>query len=232
MNINFHRTLFRQITKHLGGVDAIPAECADFIKSINDVYVHFDEDRVLMERSLELSSKELSEYASLLKSTLESTTNAILVVSRESKATIFNQRFATMWGIPEKILNTRDDNKMLEFVLPQLKDPNTFLNKVRKLNSQLDTESYDILEFKNGRVFERYSKPQLIDDKSVGRVWSFRDITDQKHAEETVKEKIVEIEKINKFMVDRELKMVDLKTEITLLKDQVTELKEKTSKFF
>jgi len=129
------------------------------------------------------------KYAlSLLNATLESTADGILVVDREGKIVSFNQKFVHMWHIPESIIASRDDNRALEFVLDQLKDPESFLVKVRKLYNQPTAESFDLLEFKDGRVFERYSQPQWVGEQSVGRVWSFRDVTERKRTEEALRE--------------------------------------------
>ncbi len=91
-----------------------------------------------------------------------------------------------MWHIPSYIVDSRDDSAALSFVLDQLQDPDGFIKKVQELYAQPDAESYDLLQFKDGRIFERYSRPQRIEEKCVGRVWSFRDITAQKRAEEQI----------------------------------------------
>jgi len=131
--------------------------------------------------------EEIKQTLSLLNATLESTADGILVADGKGKIESFNRRFVQMWRIPESIIALKDDDQALAFVLDQLKDPEDFLSKVKELYSQPTAESFDLLEFKDGRFFERYSLPQWIGDQCVGRVWSFRDVTEHKKAEEALR---------------------------------------------
>ena len=132
------------------------------------------------------AEEELKYSFSLLEGTLESTVDGILVVDQNGKILRFNKKFLDLWRIPESIIQTRNDDAALNCVLSQLKYPDQFLNKVKELYKDATAESIDLLEFKDGRVFERYSRPQFIGTEVVGRVWSFRDITDKKMAEESL----------------------------------------------
>ncbi len=123
------------------------------------------------------AGEDLQSSLSLLNASLESTADGILIVDGKGNIIKWNQKFARMWRLPEKILATLDDNLTLNHILDQLTDPENFLATVRELYSNPDISSFDKLEFKDGRIFERYSQPQKIENIVVGRVWSFRDVT-------------------------------------------------------
>jgi PAS domain S-box-containing protein len=129
------------------------------------------------------AADELDSSVSLLKATLESTEDGLLVVDYTGKIVQFNQKFIEMWRIPHEIIERGEDTAALEYVKNQLVNPESFMDIVEHLYNESDSTNSDILEFADGRIFERYSQPQKINGKSVGRVWSFRDITRRKKAE-------------------------------------------------
>lgn len=217
-DIQFHRTLVRQVLKLFGSLDAVPKEMLPLLQSVSDTYKHFDEDRALMERSLELSSRELSEYISQLKATLEANSDGVLVVDGKGKIFSHNEGFVNMWHIPQELMQSNDDNEALAFVLDQLVHPDLFMAKVKELYNQPDAVSKDVLEFKDGRIFERNSVPLRVGDKIIGRVWSFHDATESRKATLALQEKIDELAKMNQLMTGREIRMSELKEEIERLK--------------
>src|SRR5205085_10866768 len=99
----------------------------------------------------------------------------------------FNQTFVEMWRLPEDVVRSGDDARAIAYVTQQLIDPAAFLSKIEELYRDRDATSFDVLDFKDSRVFERYSQPQRIAGETVGRVWSFRDISERVRAERALR---------------------------------------------
>src|SRR6185312_16089210 len=126
---------------------------------------------------------ELRTALSLLRATLDSTADGLVVVDANGRITGVNRRLTDMWMLPESFWFNPKDEPALAQMLDQLSHPDIFMAKVDELARHPDMETSDVLTFKDGRVFERFSKPQLVDGEVVGRVWSFHDVTEQARLE-------------------------------------------------
>ncbi len=121
--------------------------------------------------------ESLRESEKLFRATIESTGDGIFVVNEDGEVTHKNARFAELWRIPEEILATNSDDRLLAFLHEHLEDAPSFLAKAGDL-AQTTKNSHDILTTKDGKIFERYTNPLTRDGKYAGRVWNFRDVTD------------------------------------------------------
>ncbi|MDY6988773.1 MAG: PAS domain S-box protein [Thermodesulfobacteriota bacterium] len=132
------------------------------------------------------AEEALQESGELLRATLDSTADGILAVNEAGQITHANRRFAEMWRIPKELIERRDDSKLLAYALGQLEEPETFLSRVKELYGTTK-EDFGTLVFKDGRVLERFTSPLIRDERIAGRVWSFRDVTERRKAEDEKK---------------------------------------------
>jgi|GEM_PF-409425 len=147
------------------------------------------------------AEKALRESEELLRATFNATADGILVVDGRGKISQMNQRFIEMWRIPHELQGSREDEKLLAYVLDQLEDPDGFLAKVRDLY-QSSREDLDEIRFKDGRVFERYSCPVIMEGKETGRIWDFRDITVRTHALDDLRSSEARYRRLHNSMMD------------------------------
>jgi diguanylate cyclase (GGDEF)-like protein/PAS domain S-box-containing protein len=129
------------------------------------------------------TEERLAKSLAIFSATLESTADGILVTDVLGRAVVTNQRFVDLWNLSGAALADREDNDVLTLLAYQLRDPVSFANKHKDLTRHIDVDHGAVLELRDGRLFEWNSRPQHVDGNVVGRVSSFRDISERKRAE-------------------------------------------------
>lgn len=141
----------------------------------------------LHDRSEQLrTERALEGMADDLRATLESTQDGILVTDLAGRIRNFNQRFAVLWQIPEKLLNQRDDDAVLEWMRRSVTDPSAYMRRLATMDDATMLQASDELRLHSGKVFERVTMPQCSHGRPIGRVFAFRDITDRLAAERRI----------------------------------------------
>ncbi len=192
-----HKLLARQLRKQFGSTDAVPESLRPLLAAVEAAYVQADEDRAMLERSMENVSIELadrfqrlrdaldekdgvSQALSVLTATLESTADGIVVVDMDGRIVRTNSRFAALLQLPAAVLSARDETAILGFLSQLVTDPVALVAEVADAAQNAEQPTSDVVRFLDGRVFERYSLPQRIGERTIGRVWTWRDVTEQR----------------------------------------------------
>ena len=152
------------------------------------------------------ASDELQRKTALLEAQLNTSIDGILVIDENQKRLVINQRVIDLWNIPQHILDDVDDTALMNYVASLVKYPEQFMKKVMHLYEHPYETSRDEIEFKSGMVLDRYSAPVI--DKvghHYGRIWTFRDITERKRAEEELNESQRRLADIIEFLPDATL---------------------------
>ena len=131
--------------------------------------------------------RRMQSQTEIIRTTLESTGDGILVVDAHGQTVLWNQRFAEMWHMPETALREGGSQKRLDRVVDQLRNPEDFMKTLHRLSRNPRDQSDDVIEFKDGRVFERHSEPRRVGGRTEGRVFGFRDVTDRMRTESALR---------------------------------------------
>lgn len=106
--MKLHPSLARQLAKLKLTADAPPSEeqWRDFVERVNQTYEGAEQDRIMAERSLEISSQEmqqrwqqLQKSEALINSILNSALDAIITVDREGRVVSFNPSAERIFGM-------------------------------------------------------------------------------------------------------------------------------------
>lgn len=152
-------------------------------RAILEARERIEEELRAAKEELERKSDELNRSLAAMSATLESTTDGILVTDRDRHVTTYNRRFADLWGIEpdRKFFHHRD---LVMHLAPKLKDPEQHLQRIEEIAEASVEESFDELFLSDGRILERLSRSQMIQNEVNGRVWSYRDVTQVRKVDE------------------------------------------------
>jgi PAS domain S-box-containing protein len=193
-------------------------------KSILIARQRAEEELIAARDALETRSEELAKSVATLRATLEATTDAVLVTSEAGQVIDSNRRFGEIWGIRPEMLQAATHLSLLEnFIARQFADPAAFLARVKEIYAQAPEETYDLLVLADGRTFERYTRILAVHGRKSGRVWSLRDITERRHAEEALHDETRILELLNKTGTTLTEKL-DLQALVQAVTDSATQL--------
>ena len=152
-----------------------------------------DLERMVIGRTHELQAEviehtraeeELQRKTAFLEAQVNCSIDGILVVDKQGKKTLQNQRMTDLFKIPQAIADDSDDAQQVRWVADVVKDPKQFVEKVRHLYAHPDEVSRDEIDLKDGTILDRYSSPVVgKDGEYYGRIWTFRDITERRQFE-------------------------------------------------
>ena len=172
-------TLYRYIAK--------PWQETDLILTVKEALRRHEQEQQLAQQNelLIAANAGLEQSLSLLVATLEATADGILVLDERSNVVRYNQKFLDLWGISQTISSTEQKNEILSLACTRLTQPDAYC--FQQLTVSKRETNYELLELKNGKIIECYAQVQHLQDKNLGLVWSFRDVTERQKAEQLVK---------------------------------------------
>ncbi|GAB6041625.1 response regulator [Endothiovibrio diazotrophicus] len=162
-------------------------ELGELYRGYNRMATTLEESREAMERRVAESTnmlsttiEQLDDSNTVLRATLESSAEGVLVVNVDGRVVNFNQRFLEMWGVGSSDAARNDAATLLSYLAGRLIDHQAFLALTERLAEEPDAKITEVLEFRDGRLLELFTIPYALGGLFSGRVWSFRDITEQR----------------------------------------------------
>jgi len=146
--------------------------------------------------ALEARTTELSHSLSMMQATLESTADGILVTGAQHRVVTFNENFLKIWGLERDAVEGAAHEDLVRLVGRRFLHHDRLATRIAEIYADPSVEALDLLELDDGRVLERFSRPQTLASTIIGRVWSYRDVSARKRAEESVREEARALERL------------------------------------
>jgi PAS domain S-box-containing protein len=158
------------------------------VEFVSNVYQAGDK-RVIQCNIRDVTQRKTAEHrlrqkTAFFEAQVHSALDAIIIVDSEGKLVLQNQQILALWNPPPEVYQDADHRRRLDWVGRQVKYSRPFHEKMAHIYAHPDEISRDELELLNGKIFDRYTAPVLgVDGTYFGRIWAYRDITEQKRRE-------------------------------------------------
>lgn len=149
---------------------------AKAVKDRNGKILHYEGSAKDISKR-KFTEEELVKVQGMQKATLESTADGIIVTDQAGNILLTNRRFVEMWHLPEEVIRQGNVDYLIKHVYKEMVDNKTFIKNVIDLTNLKEMETLTF-RFKDGRIFERFSTPLVINGEITGRVFSYRDVTE------------------------------------------------------
>lgn len=138
---------------------------------------------------LQRTQDALQRTLSLVRATLDSSLDGIIAIDLEENVVDSNQRFSELWRLDASLVRTASGGQLLGLLARQVVDRSAFIRRIQGLHRDdaFDREAAFEIDCIDGRTLELRSAPQRMAGRTIGRIWSFRDVTERKQADERMR---------------------------------------------
>lgn len=141
------------------------------------------EQTVRLNALVQKKTRSLQHSLSVLRATLESSTDGVVVVDLKGNIIDHNQRLSNLFELPKSLLQAKDITLLHEYLSNKILKKDEYLSHLEHLRDDQELSNQLSFKLNNGKIFECYSRPYRLNEETVGRIWSFRDITERSYFE-------------------------------------------------
>ncbi|QDT39346.1 ammonium transporter [Stratiformator vulcanicus] len=152
-------------------------------------YLSFDGNDYLFVYARDITERKRAEVNlqrtnAVLQAQQEAILDGMLILDERQRVVSYNQRYLELWQLPAESMDMPSEERVREYIAPQVDDPVEFLERMHDLNNDPRRTGFDEIELSDGRFLERYTGPVIAPSgETLGRIWSFRDVTEKKRQE-------------------------------------------------
>lgn len=147
---------------------------------------------------MNVTKKNIIEYTDFFKSAIDSEPDGILIIDTDGNFLYYNEKFLDVWKITSDKIESKKKSDIFEYFGTLVKHSEDYNEKFNELVNNRLKDTFEILEFKDGRIFEKITTPQKLNDQVIGRVCIFKDITRTRKSEKTLQETLLKLSRKNR----------------------------------